>query len=301
LVRQGALAGLNKADWANRVARRTALNARKILAGQGAANLPVAISRQAHLMVNMQTARIIGIYPGFSVLTDATLINVEPDDETRELTLMGVMDEAVLVNTDLAATGRTNAAGEEIVSRARSRLYPQLSARASGVFIDKDRAESAAAPAQQTLTGSVNLTQVLWSDQTRANLSIEQMRQLRRTLEWEKTRLDVALNAANAYLNVLLAKTQQTILLANLRLSRSNLERAKMRQALGVSGPAEVYRLESQIAQERADVMQADTQRIVAEMELNRQLDYSLEQSFQLADVRLDDQVSLLLSPQIRP
>ncbi|MGD9187183.1 MAG: TolC family protein [Desulfobacteraceae bacterium] len=301
LVRQGALAGLNKADWADRVARRTALNARKILAGQKAANLPVAISRQAHLMVNMQTARIIGIYPGFSVLTDATLINVEPDDETRELTLMGVMDEAVLVNLDLAATGRTNAAGEAIVSRARSRLYPQLNAQASGVLIDKDRAESAAAPAQQTLTGSVNLTQVLWSDQTWANLSIEQMRQLRRTLEWEKTRLDVALNAANAYLSVLLAKTQQTILLANLRLSRSNLERAKMRQALGVSGPAEVYRLESQIAQERADVMQADTQRKVAEMELNRQLAYSLEQPFQLADVGLDDPVSLLLSPQIRP
>jgi hypothetical protein len=77
-------------DWTDRVARRTALNARKILAGQEAANLPVAISRQAHLMVNMQTARIIGIYPGFRILTDATLINVEPDDETRELTLVGV-------------------------------------------------------------------------------------------------------------------------------------------------------------------------------------------------------------------
>jgi outer membrane protein TolC len=301
LVRKGALAGLNKADWAKRVARRTALNARKILAGEKAADLPVAISRQTHLMVNMQTARIIGIYPGFKVLTDATLINVEPDEETRELTLMGVMDEAVLVNLDLAAAGRTNAAGEEIVNRARSQLYPQLSARASGVLIDRDRAESAAAPAQQTVTGSLNLSQVLWSDQRRANLSIEKMRQWRRTLEWEKIRLDVALNAANAYLNVLLAKTQKNILLANLRLSRSNLERAKMRRTLGASGPADVYRLESQIAQERAEVMQADTRRKVAEMELNRQLAYSLEQPFQLADVGLDDQVSLLLSPRIRP
>ncbi len=301
LVREGALAGLNKADWADRVARRTALNARKILAGQEAGNLPVAISRQAHLMVNMQTARIIGIYPGFNVLTDATLINVEPDDHTRELTLMGVMDEAVLVSLDLAATGRSNAAGEAHVSRARSQLLPHLSAQASGVLIDKDRAESPATPAQQTLTGSVNLTQVIWSDQTWANLSIEKMRQLRRTLDWEKTRLDVALNAANAYLNVLLAKTQQNILLANLRLSRSNLERAKMRQALGVTGPSEVYRLKSQIAKERSDVMQAATQRKMAEMELNRQLAYSLEQPFQLADVSLDDQVSLLLSPEVRP
>jgi outer membrane protein TolC len=211
------------------------------------------------------------------------------------------MDEAVLVNLELAATGRANAAGEEMVNRARSQFYPQLSARADGVLIDEDRAKSAATPAQQTLTGSLNLTQVLWSDQHRANLTIEKMRQLRRTLEWEKIRLDVALNAANAYLNVLLAETQQKILLANLRLSRSNLERAKMRRALGASGPADVYRLESQIAQERADVMQADTQHKVAEMELNRQLAYTLEQPFQLADVGLDDQVSLLLDPRIRP
>jgi outer membrane protein TolC len=298
-VRRGALAGLNKADWPHRFARRTALNARKILAGQDAGTLPVAISREAQLMINMQTASIIGIYPGFKVLTDAIQINVEPDETTRELTLLGVMDEAVLVSLDLAAAGRTNAAGEERVSQARSRLYPQLSARAAGTLIDEDRGESIMAPAEQTLTGSLNLTQVIWSDDMLSNLTITKMHQLRQTLEWEKTRLDVALEAANGYLNVMLAKTRQEILLANFKLSRSNLERAKMRRSLGAASASEVYRLESRIAQERADLLQAQARRKIAEMELNRLLAYSLEQSFKLAEVSLDDQVSLLLSPQI--
>jgi outer membrane protein TolC len=299
MVRKGALAGLNKSDWFNRLARRVALNARKIFSGRQAAQLPVAISRQAQLMVNMRTARIIGIYPSYKALTDATLINVEPDDIIRELTLLGVMDEAVLVNLDLAATGRTNAAGEQRVDQAKSRLYPQLSAQATGTLIDEDRGESISAPAERTLTGSLNLTQVIWSDETWANLTVEKMRQLHRTLEWETARLDVALDAANAYLDVLVAMTQEDIQLANLRLSRSNLERAKMRQSLGAASASEVYRLESQIARERSNLLQVAAQRKVAEMELNRLLAYDLEQPFKLSEVGLDEQVSLLLSSQI--
>lgn len=298
-VRRGALAGLNQENWPNRFARRTALNARKILAGRDAGTLPVAISREAQLMINMQTARIIDIYPGFSVLTDAIQINTEADENTRKLTLLGVMDEAMLVNLDLAATGRSNAAGEQGVKQARARLYPQINANATGTIIDKDRGASGTTPAEQRLSGSLNVTQVIWSDDIHSNLTVEKMRQLRRTMEWEQTRLDVALDAAKAYLNVLLARTQQEILLANLRLSRSNLERAKMRRSLGAASSSEVYRLESQISRERADLMQVEASRKIAEMELNRLLAYSLEQSFKLAEVDLDEHVSLLLSPKI--
>lgn len=301
LVRKGALAGLNKPDWINRLARRTALNARKILAGQDAGRLPVAISRQAQLMINMQTARTVGISPGFTVLTEATLIREGVHESIRELTLTGVMDEAVAVNLELAAVGRSNAAGEEAVNRARSRLLPQAGARVTGTVIDRDRAEVPSAPAEQTVDAALSLNQVIWSDEPWANLTIEKTRQLRRTLGWEKERLDVALNAANAYLNVLLAKTQQQILSTNLRLSRSNLERAKMRRVLGVASASEVYRLESQIARQRADVLQAVADRKVAEIELRRQLAYPLEQPFRLADVSLEEQVSLLLSPRITP
>lgn len=111
----------------------------------------------------------------------------------------------------------------------------------------------------------------------------------------------MALDAASAYLNVLLAKTQHEILTANLRLSRSNLEQAKMRRSLGAASAAEVYRLESRIAQERADVLQAAARKEIAGIELNRLLAYRLDQPFQLADVGLDEQVSLLLSTRIRP
>lgn len=299
LVRRGALAGLNQENLTRRLARRVALNARKILAGQPAAELPVAISRQAQLMVNIQTARILNIYPSFKALTDAILINVEEDPTVRQLNLLDVIDEAILVNLNLRATSRRTAAGEGEVAQARARLLPQVSAQATAAQIDRDRGESSGAPAERTATAALNLSQVIWSDEAWANLSIEKMGQVRRTLEWEQARLDVALEAAQAYLNVLLAQTQQEIQVANLKLSRSNLERAKMRRDLGAASSAEVYRLESKIAGERADLMAASTQRKIAEMALNRVLAYPLEQPFTLAQVALDDEASLLLSPKI--
>lgn len=72
-----------------------------------------------------------------------------------------------------------------------------------------------------------------------------------------------------------------------------------MRRNLGAASAAEVYRPESQIARERADLMAVATQRKIAAMELNRLLAYSLEQPLKLADVALDEEVSLLLSPQV--
>jgi outer membrane protein TolC len=299
LVHMGALAGLNQVDLTKRLARRVALNARKILAGQPAADLPVAISRQAQLMVNIQTARIIGVYPSFTALTDAILIKVEEDPTVRELNLLEVIDEAIVVNLALRATGRSAAAGEGSVDQVRARLLPQVSAQATATQIDADRGESTGAPAERSATLALNLSQVIWSDEAWANLSVEKMGQLRRDLEWEQARLDVALEAAQAYLNVLLAQTQQGIQVANLKLSRSNLERARMRRDLGAASSAEVYRLESKIARERADLMAAATQRKIAEMALNRVLAYPLEQPFKLAEVALDEQVSLLLSPNI--
>ncbi len=61
-------------------------------------------------------------------------------------------------------------------------------------------------------------------------------------------RLDIAQQTATAYLNVLRAKTFERVQKDNLQLTRSNLELARVRRQIGVSGPAEVYRWESQMA-----------------------------------------------------
>ena len=51
-----------------RVARRIALNIQSTLLGDDPGSLPIAFSVKSRLMINMTTARAIGISPSFEVL-----------------------------------------------------------------------------------------------------------------------------------------------------------------------------------------------------------------------------------------
>ncbi len=151
-----------------------------------------------------------------------------------------------------------------------------------------------AALTQRSLRGSLALTQLLYSDQTLANLSIQHKLQEAREYDRETTRLDVALDVALAYLNVLRSQTFERILLENVRLTRSNLELARVREALGQSGPAEVLRWESQIATNRKDQIQASAQRRTAKIALNQLLNRPLEEEFITTESEVDDPELLL-------
>ena len=98
------------------------------------------------------------------------------------------------------------------------------------------------------MTGTASLSQVIYADPAWANLSIQKNLQTAREQEREAVRFDITLEAAASYLNVLRAKAVERIEKENLNLTRSNLELAKVRQSVGISGPAEVYRWEAAIA-----------------------------------------------------
>ena len=96
--------------------------------------------------------------------------------------------------------------------------------------------------------------------------------------------------AATSYLNVLRALTFEDVQGHDLELTRRNLELARLRQAVGMSGPSEVYRWESQIATARKNLISANANRNVAEIELNRVLHRPLEESFKPVETGLHDE-----------
>lgn len=289
-VERGVMAGLASGEWLDRMARRVALNAQRILLGEEAGSLPVSLRRNDELVINMGAARDIGIYPSFRVLTEASLINDVRTEIEREIGLLDAVREAMEVNRDLAAADRDLAVGEKEISRARSELLPQVDFAALGTVIDEDRAESSfGSVSERALSGTVSLRQILWSEKAWANLSIQKDLQDARGREFEELRLDVALSAATSYLNLLRAKTFEEIQKDNLKLSRSNLELAQIRESIGISGPSEVYRWQSRIAAERRSVIEANSKRNVAEIALNRILNRPLEESFLTKEADLDD------------
>jgi outer membrane protein len=132
-----------------------------------------------------------------------------------------------------------------------------------------------------------------------AGYTIEKHLQEARVGELNRVRLDVGLEAATAYIEVLRAQTRLEIQRENLAFSRTNLERAQVRVTVGEANRSELYRWQSKIAAEQAQVMAAAVNRRLAAIELNRALYRPLEAPFELVDTTLGDQYLTLIDPRI--
>ena len=227
-VEQGLLATIWPQHNHIRRARRVGLNMQQVLAGVPAAELRVEFSRNETLTINMATARAIGVSPTFYLMTEAELLNEEPTQAARTVSLSDVVREASQVNLDLLVADRNVAAGLQLVRQARARLLPQFSISGAGSVIDKDRADQLLGlnPQRRGAAGT-SFNQLIYSDDVKAGYDIERNLQDLRSEERAQLRLDVVLEAAESYLNVLRAKTIERIQKDNLRLTRSNLELAQ--------------------------------------------------------------------------
>ena len=299
-VERGVFAGLMPEDTFLRLARRVALNVQRILLGEDAGTIPIAFQAQARLSINMATARAIGVWPPFHLLGEAELLNEEAVEVERRLTLEKAVQEALAANLDLAAKERAVAAGQASVRSARAALLPQVELSSLGRIIDDDRAAASfGSESERKLTGTASLTQLLFSEPAWARYTARKHLQESRVQEREGIFLDVALDAAVAYFNVLRARTFERIQKENLGLTRSNLELAQIRQSIGISGPAEVYRWESQLASSRQAVLRAAVLHKQARQALNRLLHRPLDEPFVTEEVGLDDPLLTTSDPRL--
>jgi outer membrane protein len=107
-------------------------------------------------------------------------------------------------------------------------------------------------------------------------------------------RLDIAAQAGNAYLNYLRTKTFEHIQKSNLQLTRANLERARLRVNIGIAGPEELYRWESQIANSRQSVLRSESDTFNAINELNRILNRPLRELFMAQELTYKDPLQMV-------
>ncbi len=289
-VKDGVLMTMTAADSLEKTARRVAVAVQDILLGEPAASIEVAFPAGEKLSINMATARAIGVYPGLAVMTEAELINETPQRIDRRLTLEKAVKKALLANLDLSAANRNVAAGEQRVKEARSPLLPQVHIGTEGRIIDSDTARSSSGVSpERAWSGSAKGSQLIYSERAWSDYTVEKHLQTSRIMERDTVRLDIMQQAARAYLQVLRARTIERIQKENLKLTRANLERARIRQSTGVAGPDEVYRWENQIANNRQDVLRAESATLDAMEALNRILNQPLMEPFVAEETSLSD------------
>lgn len=300
-VESGVLCSIAMEIDTPKLGRRIALNLQRILMDENPATFQTDFSHTERLTINMQTAREIGVYPTWEQMTDAVLVNEEPDNIERKLSITEVIETALLRNLQLAAKKQELAAGEQTVNRARSGLQPKLTAFGRQTALDEDRADTIMTPGEHATQFGADLLFVLYSEQARANIDIQKLFQSARKEEERALMLDIIRDAAIAYLNVLKTRTLQNIQRDNLEVTRANLEIARFREQVGNSGPAEVYRWEIQMASARQAVIDASAMRRKAEMSLNQILNASQEEEFTTADCDIFSSVFFLDYARVAP
>ena len=292
-VNRGIMASLGAIDLPL-LARRIAMNAYRILLGDDPATLPVAIVPAENLVVNMRTMRRLGNQPPLQALLEAKRLFETPGGIERSVTIESVMHEALAANLALAAEELAVRAGAEDIRLARASRLPALEAGVTGSAISRRAAESSfGLRPQRNVDGGLSLSQLIFSHEANANVSIQ--RSLQASREWDQAalELDVVLKAAEAYLNVLRGKSLEQVQQNNLDLTIASLRLAQERERIGAAGPGERLRLESELARRRAERINAYAARMAAEMSLNQVLDRPINEPFATPEAMLQGRALL--------
>jgi outer membrane protein TolC len=285
-VERGLLAGMRTREFWPRLARRTALSVQRILLGEDPGTIPVSFAENPRLVINMRTARAVGVFPTWLAMSGAELLHEEEIEGIQKLRLIDAVMWAEDANLDLAAFDRQVAAGRQVVEEAKGSVRPLVTAGASGVLIDEDRAAASfGSQAEQSFGASLAFDQIVYSEPAFANVTIQKRLQESLEVQRETLRLDVIQEAATAYLVVLRAQGLYEIQKENLRVTRRNHELAQIRQRIGAAGASEVYRWESAIATAESQMVTLRENVNVTKVNLNRVLNRPLNTKFVPEDV----------------
>ena len=286
-INAGALIGYEANPNLSRIPRRIAINIMKILEGEDAANLPVEIQTFSDkLIINMKTARETGIFPNFDLMADAMVINLNDVPTTRTLSLQGVIIEALQQNLDLNIAKYDPQIAEKEVQLAKAEYMPQANVSTSFSLIDDVTASSSfGVQGRLNWLASGDLSQLVYSEPALANIMIQELLMEGSKAGAKQTELDVVLDAATAYLQVLQSKQLVTIQQNNVSLTKDNYDIAKAKEQVGYSGVSDLYRWRSELAQANINLNDAQAQFRQAQFLMNQLLNRPIDEEFATEEI----------------
>lgn len=289
-VRAGIMASAAGEPIAERLPRWIAVTIEALTRDRPAGAVPRSFLVREQLTLNQATLRAVGTSPAWRALVGAQYVGEVPPAGITELTVAAVIEQALEANRDLAAASRGLEAGAARVRLAGAPLLPQVSLGGSAGWMGGNVLASAEPyAATGALSGNALFSLPLYDDRKWADYSIEKSLQSSRAYTFGAQQLDVAQAASVGYFTVLGQRTLVRIQRANLDLTHSNLEIARIREATGGGRLAEVYRWQTQLAQAQDALVRAATAVALGEQELNRLLHRPLTDDVALADVGVDD------------
>ncbi|MCF8083241.1 MAG: TolC family protein [Deltaproteobacteria bacterium] len=307
-IQNGALA-VQRAPSPERLARHAALNAMHLLSGRPIKASINPLTPGQKLMINEDTAAAVGYHVSPKVAEEAREVEPVPEHKSvtaalpeverlpfeqhlkkagvPKLTLAQAVQRALENNARLSIKQAEVEEDRQDRDRVLTELFPQIKGQVEYRRVDENAAKrSFETTALERSTGGVLLRQLIFSDPV-----ISRLRAANRSVDSAQfkeasQRLDVAARTQKRYIDCLAAAAVYWIREYNLNLTRQNLKTAKDRQAAGTGGPQEVYRWEAQEAQDRSQVLTAQSALERAMVGLNRIMGEDQQQIWAFEDCR---------------
>ena len=296
-IEYGALSAYETGANLRKIPRRIALSVMKILEGQEAADLSVEMQNYGeNLMINMETARQIGIYPDFDLMNSATLINLENIQTDNKLNLQQAITIALENNLSIQIEKADIGIAKTETAIAKSELLPQIDFSSS--LLVKDENSTLAAQGTQgrgNLIFSGSLSQIVFAEPALANVAIQKLLKKNEETEFYQTQLDVVIDVATAYMNILFAKSNLNIQQQNVERNKENFNISQTKQAIGHLGVTDINRWEAELANANISLNDAYASLRQAKFRLNQLLVRPINEPIEIEDATLLS-TSLLIS-----
>lgn len=300
-LNEGALIGYEIRDNLRKIPRRVALTVMKIAEGQAAANLSVKIqSFSNNALINMETAREIGVYPSFETMSKATLINLDNINTSNELSLQKAIAEGLQSNLEIRVEqADVSIAGTE-VDIAKSDLFPQVDVSTSLAMTDELTTltrQGAQGRANWILSGQ--LSQLVFAEPVLANIAIQKMLQESEQQQLLQTQLDVVVDVTNAYMNILFAKNNLNIQQQNVARNKENYDISKAKEAIGYTGASDINRWEAELASANIELNNAFASLRQAKFQLNQLLNRPINEPFEVTETTITESMLLVTDDRV--
>ncbi len=292
-VKQGIMASHQAAGDIDQFFRRIALTVDSYVSGTALADMPVFIDYTSQLTINYNTAEAIGVPIKYSLLADTDFVGEFKNVLSKtSYNLVEVVDQVLDKNLNLEASQINIGLAAQNLATAKSSYKPSLSTALTGAYVDPELAAiSSGSNPEFSSSGSLTLTQTLYSNAANANIAIQRDLLIAQKEQYNAAELDSIFDAVNAYFTVLILKTNAQSQLLNLKLTKDNLKLAKQSFEIGQSGKSDSLRFESAKAQNTQSMVEAANQLEQAYINLNQLLNNPLDYEIDIKDVQLDQGV----------
>jgi len=290
-VELGALFGNSPPTDVKRFIRQISLDVQQIALGSNASEQLVNFAPNPALSINMRTANEIKYTPSWELLSKATIIKSEESD-SHFFNIAEIMDRAVSHNLGVVASEYQIQLSQADLDKADSLYLPQVHLGADAGTLDEDRAKASFGLYTPTnMDVYAQFSQQLWNQQALAQISVNENFLKAQNSATDFVKLDIGLAAAAHYLRILQLRTKLTIEKNNLELSKTNMRAAITRQNIGIGNSSDIYRWQTQIADEKKRVLFTHSTLQQAKHNLNALLDLPQELPLNFEPIDMSNKV----------